>query len=360
MTHRILFVDDEPRVLDGLRDLLRRERREWDMQFALGGQAAINRVNEASFDVVVSDVLMPDVDGTAVLRHVRDRRPRASRLVLSGQVGTDVLCGVIPLAHQILGKPCDADQLRGAIRRALSVGADVSQPTIGRLVRRLDHLPPSLVTCRALAGVVAQPGAMLDRVSEIVERDPSLTAKVLHVVNNPYFGLPRPLTTVRQAVVHLGLDIVRSITFSVLTFIEAHDEVDDVVDLDAIQRHSVAVALRARERVSDPALAGEAFTTGIVHEIGRVILALEPELGYAELIRRSRSGSESLDTLERLEYGLTQAEVGAQMLSLWGFPASIVGAVAANGEPLEGEAPEHVIARAVSDAHIELPDHIAI
>ena len=68
---RILFVDDEPLVLDGLRDLFRKQRREWDMVFAPGGLEGIEALDGGPFDVIVSDMRMPRVDGNAMLQAAR-------------------------------------------------------------------------------------------------------------------------------------------------------------------------------------------------------------------------------------------------------------------------------------------------
>ena len=81
---RILFVDDEAKVLDGLRNLLRRQRHEWDMLFALSGAAALEELAKAPVDVIVSDMRMPGMDGAELLTRVRTLYPQTARIVLSG------------------------------------------------------------------------------------------------------------------------------------------------------------------------------------------------------------------------------------------------------------------------------------
>src|SRR5688572_86255 len=106
--NRILFVDDESRVLDGLARMLRGRRNVWNMSFAVGGAAALKRLDTETFDVVVSDLRMPDIDGLAVLTYARDKQPGAVRIALSGQTDLRMLTQTVSIVHQLLAKPCDA------------------------------------------------------------------------------------------------------------------------------------------------------------------------------------------------------------------------------------------------------------
>ncbi len=115
---RILFVDDEPKILDGLRDLLRKERKQWDMVFALGGQEALDELARGRFDVVVSDMRMPGIDGVMLLKMVKEKYPATARIILSGHAEREAVVNALPVAHQFLSKPCDADVLRTVVDRA--------------------------------------------------------------------------------------------------------------------------------------------------------------------------------------------------------------------------------------------------
>jgi YesN/AraC family two-component response regulator len=114
---RVLFVDDEPEVLEGLRNLLHKQRREWDMAFVGGGAAALEEMKTAPFDVVVSDVRMPGIDGVELLRRVKDDYPSTARIVLSGHTDPESMRKLSPIANRFLTKPCDSDTLRSAIQR---------------------------------------------------------------------------------------------------------------------------------------------------------------------------------------------------------------------------------------------------
>ena len=81
---RILFVDDETSILDGLKRMLRPMRAEWDMAFATGGETALSMLGAAPFDVIVTDMRMPGMDGASLLEVVREKYPNMLRIILSG------------------------------------------------------------------------------------------------------------------------------------------------------------------------------------------------------------------------------------------------------------------------------------
>lgn len=138
---RVLFVDDEPNILEGLRTLLRRHRRQWEMTFAVGGPAALELLKTENFDVVVSDMRMPEVDGAALLAHVQRQQPRTVRIVLSGHTELEAALRAIPVAHQFLSKPCDAAELENVVERACALQSLVEDPKIRQAVGGIQQLP---------------------------------------------------------------------------------------------------------------------------------------------------------------------------------------------------------------------------
>lgn len=118
---RILFVDDEPAVLEGLRNLFRKQRRHWEMVFAPGGMEALGELERTRFDVVVSDMRMPGIDGAELLRRVKDGYPSIARIVLSGHAEPEAVARVLPVADTYVSKPCDAEALRVAIEQGCAL-----------------------------------------------------------------------------------------------------------------------------------------------------------------------------------------------------------------------------------------------
>jgi YesN/AraC family two-component response regulator len=117
---RLLFVDDDRHVLEGLRRLLRSRRHEWDMVFATSGSDALVALEQQPAHVVVSDLRMPGMDGGELMRAVQERWPETVRIVLSGQADKADLGAVLPVVHEFLHKPCDPEVLEAALDNAVS------------------------------------------------------------------------------------------------------------------------------------------------------------------------------------------------------------------------------------------------
>jgi DNA-binding NtrC family response regulator len=119
---RILFVDDEPAILVSLQKLLRKDSMRWDMVFALGGRRALDEIRRVPFDVVVSDMKMPEIDGATLLHVVKTESPATMRILLTGYSDAEVLACALPVLHQLLNKPCSIAALRDAIECCIDDG----------------------------------------------------------------------------------------------------------------------------------------------------------------------------------------------------------------------------------------------
>jgi DNA-binding NtrC family response regulator len=118
---RILFVDDERKVLDGLQRMLRSMRSEWEMESAISGQEALEILEGKPFDAVVTDMRMPGMDGRQLLEQVKNLHPQVVRIILSGYTDKDLILNSVGLTHQFLSKPCDPEALKTTIARACAM-----------------------------------------------------------------------------------------------------------------------------------------------------------------------------------------------------------------------------------------------
>jgi HD-like signal output (HDOD) protein len=332
---RILFVDDEPSILAGLQNLLYKDRKRWDMVFALGGQLALDEIHKAPFDIVVSDMRMPGIDGAMLLNIIKDECPATVRIMLSGHADREAIVRALPALHQLLSKPCDAVTLRGAIERSLD-GADVDRDQrIRKIVGGVDKLPTPPDLFFELSRAMQRPSTSVSDVAKIVTRDPGLSAKLLQLVNSAYFGSGQSTTSIHQAVALLGTDRLRYIALTASVFSSPTPDAESGFSLEALQRDSMSAALLART-FAEPAQRDEAFASTLLHDVGRVVLALGYRADFRMFSERVKAGEHVL-AVELELFGVTHADVGARLLAIWGLPSAIVDVVQFHHDP--GSAP---------------------
>jgi HD-like signal output (HDOD) protein/CheY-like chemotaxis protein len=345
---RILFVDDEAQVLDGLKNLMRKQRPVWDMDFALGGHAALAAFGERPFDVVVSDMRMPEMDGTELLSAIRDRYPATTRIVLSGHAERDAISRAMMVSHQFLAKPCDANMLKQVIARVCGLHALLRSDDLRQMVGRVDKLPsvPELYT--ELVAALAKPTTTVTDIAAIVGRDPAMAAKILQLVNSSYFGLPRPLQSIDRAVGYLGSDMIRSLALTVGIFARLPAVPCPGFSNAAVQERAVLGGRLARAFLgADAARASDAFAAALVRDVGMLILVLGSTEAYAPVLAAAAKTGGDLTDLERAAFGVSHAEVGAYLLGVWGLPAQLIETVAHHHEPTRIEHDDYDVALAV-------------
>jgi CheY-like chemotaxis protein len=176
---RILFVDDERHILNGLRRQLHGLRASWSMTFAPGGPEAMELLDTQAFDLVVTDMQMPSMDGAQVLEHAAERQEHCARLVLSGHADPDRLRLAASCAHRYLNKPCPPDLLQMEIRQALTIREmldGLDDPVLQALWRR--QASADIATAEVAVGLTTHPGVRWDDVVVLLSRDGDLWRRV--------------------------------------------------------------------------------------------------------------------------------------------------------------------------------------
>jgi HD-like signal output (HDOD) protein len=333
----ILFVDDEPRILSGLRRMLRAHRSRWDMSFAEGATEALAALQVQPCDVVVSDYRMPGMDGAELLQVVRDRYPGTARVILSGQTNEDSLLKIIVLAHRFLDKPSTEDQIVGTLEHLLGLREMVPNPEIRRDVTGVESLPSSAAVLKHLAEVLDSGTASVDTVRTAVEQDPAVAAKLLHLVNSSTHALTQQIGDVAQAVAVLGARTVRELVLH-------HDLVCEFDPAGVVAEtwirqltlHAVESSRLARYLAAGQPWAEVAATAGLLHEIGQLVLVSARPREFASALADWCSGAgpgepvgeADLADVELATFGVAHPGVGANLLGLWGLPEPVVRAVA--------------------------------
>jgi HD-like signal output (HDOD) protein len=339
---RILFVDDEPSLLEGLRRMLRPQRARWEMMFASGGEDALRMLEDSAFDVVVTDMRMPGMDGAQLLERVRDRFPCVVRIVLSGYCDTASTLRAVPVAHQFLQKPCDAGILLQAVERACGVTSALQDEAIRRIVGAVGELPCLPRTSAALMRALDDGDVPVAAVAHIVEQDVAVSAKVMQLVNSAFFGRSQRVTTICHAVSFLGVEILKHlvVTAEVFRAFQPGRSIQGY-SLARIQSHSQLVATIASQFPLPKAVVPEATVAALLHDAGKLVLASRLPEPCEEVSRLATTEQLTFHAAEQQVLGASHAEIGAYLLALWGLPAGVVSAVARHHRPAveEGDDP---------------------
>ena len=329
---RIIFVDDEPKVLEGLKRMLRSMRHGWEMSFVESGAEALAALDAKHYDVVVSDMRMPGMDGAQLLTEVMNRHPQTVRIILSGYADQELVMKSVGAAHQYLSKPCDAETLKHAVGHACSLRDLLSNASLQRIVSQMESLPslPSLYA--ELIQELQSPDASIKKVGEIISLDLGMTAKVLQMVNSAFFGLRRNISSPTEAAMFLGIDTIMSLVLAIHVFSQFNASKLAGFTPQALWSHSMATGLLAKRIAKAEKLgnkvAEDAFTAGLLHDSGKVVLAASLPEWYEQALTLTKTEKISLVEAEQDVFGTTHAEIGAYLLGLWGLPESIIEAVA--------------------------------
>ncbi len=336
---RILFVDDEAGVLEGLRRMLRKQTAEWDMVFVNGGQEALEQLAARPFDVLVTDMQMPGINGVELLELAVKQYPETGRIVLSGHINEGFSIRATQLSHQCLAKPTDPDTLKAAIARARPRQQVGTNERARAIVTRCQNLPVLPEFCAELTRLLESDDANAKSIGRVISRDLSMSAKILQLVNSSFFGIGRRVSSVEMAVSLLGVLRIRALVLHEQIFQSFKDNRSiPLFSVERLWHRSLQVAEISRTlsklEGQDGDRPDQAFTAGLLHDVGLLLLAsLHDEFAFViETIYEKRI---PICEAEMEVLNATHAEMGSYLLSLWGLPARIVEAVALHHDPMQ-------------------------
>ncbi len=344
---RVLFVDDEERVLSGLRRMLEPHRNEIICQFVTTGAEALETLDRECFDAIVSDMQMPGMDGATLLKIAQERHPRVVRLVLSAHTELEATMRSVSVSHQFLTKPCPPEHLLETIRRTCALQTLMENEALVATVGEISSLPSMPRVYNELTKELARPNYSVDSISGIVEQDIGMVAQILHMVNSAYFGMPRRIASVREAIGYIGVETINNLTLSIELFRSFKGAEESGYCIDREQAHNFIVAKLAKEIAPDSVSKDDAYLAGLLHDVGRLILATKYPAKYGEVSAGLAANGTDRGEREQLLFGATHAQVGAYLLGLWNLPYVIVEAVAYHEDPSQGLATDFGLAHAV-------------
>jgi putative nucleotidyltransferase with HDIG domain len=337
MKKTILFVDDEPVLLDLYAAIFDGMRNEWDLHFANSGPGALEFLERTPCDVIITDMRMPGMNGAQLLREVAHRHPRTARLILSGFAEQQTVADCVGSTHQYLSKPCDMEILKLTLARVCALDVWLTDDKLKKLVSELGALPSLPSLHFRILEALDSPSCTAEQVGEIVASDMGMTAKMLQLVNSAFFGMACKISSPVEAVQFLGVGTVRSLALSLHLFSCFDSTKIKDFSLERLWQHAMRTGRMAKNiaqlEKSDIAVVDEAFVAGLLHDIGKLMLASSLPSQYAKALSLAQANRIPIDIAETEVFGANHAQVGAYLLGLWGLPVQIVEAIALHHYP---------------------------
>lgn len=334
---KLLFVDDEPLVLQGLRRALHGMRETWEMNFVGGGAEALQVLSGEAYDAIVSDMRMPGLDGAQLLEEVKRQHPEMLRFVLSGQSNREAVLRSVSPAHQYISKPCDPQELNLRLTQAFAMRDQLNSESVKALVSGLKSIPSLPALYDELMAELRSDDPSVVKIGRIISSDVGMSAKILQLANSAFIGLRCHVSSPTQAVAMIGCDLVRALVLSVHVFSQFKGVSDTEHHWGCLWEHSVRVAALAQriaafER-SAKLLLEESFTAGLLHDVGKAILLAEMPAEYIRILGRVPPEAQLTAEIEREALGCTHADIGAYLMGTWGLPHPLVHAVLFHDRP---------------------------
>ena len=339
---QILFVDDEVNILQALKRMLHPYRQQWEMLFCSNSEEALQLLRDQPFDVLVTDIRMPQVDGSRVLFESFLYQPSTMRCVLSGYADRDQAVKVAGTAHQFLSKPCTKDAIESMVQRALQASQRLAQGEVKRAVTRISAVPCRPSVLRELNSELQRERPNVDVVADLIASDIGMSAKIMQLVASSFFGRCAAVFCPREAVALLGVELIEGLLNEMGIFTPFLVE-PEVLDIDALCESSIVAARHAREDSIECAqstrTANVKFLATYLQSVGTIVLAhLFPEQ-YRQVVQLVKQHGLLTEQAEQRIIGTTSANVGGYLLAVWGFPQDVVdqvgGALTSDSEAME-------------------------
>lgn len=329
---RLIFVDDDPQVLEGLRRMLFGRRDLWQMRFFTDPSEALAEIAENPADMVISDLQMPHMDGADLMEQVRRLYPRTIRYILTGVLDHPRLPYAIHCAHQILTKPCHPRLFIEAVERGVTIKSRLDQLHHLPTFSTLGGLPVMPESHQRVLDSISSPETSLRRIGELVAKDVGMSARLVQLANSAYFGRPRRVYDPIQAVLSLGVKTVEAIVLTEGFFARLDPVLIEMFGAASLQSHCLRVGMLARKLCGEFGLSPEqteaVSTAGILHDAGKIVLITEMPDVFLEILRLSRTEGRPLHEVEHEQIGLSHAELIGAILQLWAMPAEVIEATA--------------------------------
>ena len=332
-----MFVDDDPMVVRGIARNMSLMGAKMGISVCTSATEALKTLEKELVDVIITDLCMPNVDGSALLAEVQARYPTVLRFVLSGEAKPEVVLQANRLCHQYLSKPCETTLLHKSIVETLARIGTIKNPDVAKTISQLQGVPSRQASLAEFIRLLNDNSVPVEAVASSLKKDPGLSARLLKVANSPYFGHSGAIQTLDDAIGLLGMDMIVSMAATHKLFAVTPPPAASNLKLDALWEHCVYVSSLVRHlgyKLKVPqAVLREVGTAALLHDIGKLVIAYAAPSGFAAAYTRAHADHMPGWQAEYYIFGNHHAEIGGCLLKLWGLPSGVVDAVSMHHTP---------------------------
>jgi HD-like signal output (HDOD) protein/ActR/RegA family two-component response regulator len=311
----------------------------WEVTSVASEEEALAQFEKRSFDALLVDFNLGSPDGSDLLNLALEKHPDTVAFLLAHEADLALVAAKVAGSPHILPKPIEPVSLKRRIEDGVKESNDEqsgSEPA--NPPSAAPEIPPIYAE---VLKALESPDVTVKQVGAIIARDAALSSEILSLTKSSYLGLPRDISDPVEAVETLGLEAVKAAVMALRYLAENSQLKPGYLSLDQIWQHSINVGQIARDLVlfetKDAALASQALIAGLLHDLGKVVLATNFGDLYGRVYSLARKQPVAIWDVEREMFGASHGEVGACLVGMWNVPSPVVDAVALHHEPPLGE-----------------------
>ncbi len=322
---RVIAVHSDVQELELWRRTLLEQRRGWDVELFSSVGAAWMRFTESPPDLVVAPMTVA-LDGRVLLSQVRDLAPQVARVLVAGGVCDERAIEGQRIAQRVLPDDVEPAEFVETLSQVMKQRELIEAPELRALLGRVGQLPAAPEVHARLVRRLRDPNATLTEMAGLVSEDAALSAQVLRLANSAYFGKGQSVADLQGAAGRLGTRLLTSVVLAAEAF-GRFGPVAKGFSIEQFQQHAslvarIASALEPRATFND-----DAFTAGLLHDVGRLVLASQLPAEYTRIQQQAAKDGFPLHVVERELLGCDHAVLGASLLGQWGLPSTVLEAV---------------------------------
>lgn len=332
---KILFVDDEKQILKSLSRLFMET--DYEIETAESGAEALDRLASNDFDLIVSDMRMPNMDGNELLSKVKVLYPNVMRIMLSGYCEDQIIFKALQknLAKLYIFKPWENEIILKTIEQIFQTEDMLKSNNLLKIMNSVDNLPTIKCSYQRIINLIENEADDIE-ISKEIESDPAVAVKIIQVANSAFYGAKTG--SIQRAITYIGLANTYNLVLST-SIIDAFEDVGfDDKNIEYVWKHAfVSNKLLAffYEKHLNRKLPELYSTAGLFQNIGVLLLLKCFKHDYMKLLVENIPNKNNLLLNEKNSFNITHVEAGGYLLKWWDFPYPIVEAAMYHHNPMD-------------------------